>query len=234
MAKDRKYNYPKGYIDKRTGKAKKGFMDPKQGARIFVKGNLDEIRKGNIPLESLTRREKAVYRGLTSNTAQNTYYYKGKQYYDPTGAVRAELNQDPTTAGQRNLTNLLTQQDFEDIFNKFIAPGKKLDFFNVTQKEIVDGKKLPYRTKGATNLDLSSRLAKMMRRGYEIMVDGKKGKDALEALRSFEMQSIDKALEGRKNGNVQIFYKGAKINPKTKKIEIDTSEADVVDFDNTI
>lgn len=236
MAKrqDRKYNYPKGYIDKRTGKAKKGFMNPTQGARIFVKGNLDEIKKGNIPYTSLTAREKAVFNGLMNPTAQNTYYFKGKQFYDPTGAVRAELNQDPATAGQRNLTNLLTDQDFKEIFNKFISPGKKSELFNLTQKEVVDGKIMPYRTKGATNLDLMSRLKRLLGRGYEISVDGKTGKEALEALRTFEMKTIDEKLKGQKNGNVQIFYKGAKYNPVTKKIEINTEDAEAVNFDDTI
>lgn len=233
MAKDRKYNYPKGYIDKRTGKAKRGFMDPKQGARIYVKGNLDAIRSGQIPYDSLTTREKAVYRGTQNKTFENIYTFKGKQYYDPTGAVRAELNQDPTTAGKRNLTNLLTNQDFNEIFNKFIAPGKKNDLFNITQKEIVDGKIMPYRTKGATNLDLASRLARMINRGYTVNVDGKEGKEALEILRTFEMRSIDEALKGKQNGNVQIFYKGAKYNPKTKEIEIKTQEAETVNFDDT-
>jgi hypothetical protein len=236
MAKrqDRKYNYPKGYIDKKTGKAKRGFMSPTQGARIFVKGNVDEIKKGNIPYSSLTAREKAVFNGLTNPSSQNTFYYKGKQFYDPTGAVRAELNQDPATEGKRNLTNLLSDQDFKEIFNKFISPGKKSDLFNLTQKEIVDGKALPYRTKGATNLDLASRLKRLIQRGYGVNVDGKTGKEALEALRTFEMRSIDDALKGKKNGNVQIFYKGAKFNPVTKQIEINTDDAETVNFDDTV
>lgn len=233
MRKDRRYHYPKGYKDPKTGKSKTGFIDAKQGARIFVKSKIDEIQKGKIPYESLTKREKLVFKGLTSPARQNTYYYQGKQYYDPTGAVRAELQQDPKTAGKTNLTNLLTKQDFKEIFNKFNAPGKKDELFNITQKLVENGKKMPYRTKGATNLDMTSRLKKMIAKGYKVSVDGKTGKDALEALRTFEMKSIDDALKGRQNGNVQIFYKGAKMNPVTREIEINTKDAETVDFDNS-
>jgi hypothetical protein len=34
--RDRRYHYPKGFIDKRTGKPKTGFMKTEKGARLFV------------------------------------------------------------------------------------------------------------------------------------------------------------------------------------------------------
>jgi hypothetical protein len=73
----------------------------------------------------------------------------------------------------------------------------------------------------------------MLKRGYDIEVDGKKGKQALEALRNFEMKEIDKALKGKKNGNIQIFYKGLKINPFDKKIKLSTSDSETRNFDDT-
>lgn len=231
--KDRKYNYPKGYIDKRTGKPKTGFMDVKTGARNFVKGNLDAIRRKELPFENLTAREKAVYRALVSPVRQNIIYYDKKQYYDPTGTIRSLLDQDPDTAGKKNLTNLLTEREFKQLVNRVLQPATKNDLMNISQKRVVDGKKMDYLTKGASNLDMASRLNRLLKRGYQIEVDGKKGKQALEALRKFEMKAIDKKLKGKKNGNVQIFYKSFKLNPFQKKIKLNTKETDIRDFDDT-
>jgi hypothetical protein len=231
--KDRKYNWPKGYVDKRSGKAKTGFMNAKKGAQLYIKQNLDAIRRKEIPLDNLTTREKAIYRALVSPTQQNRFYFEGKQYYDPTGVVRSILDQDPDTAGKKNLTNLLTQREFQQLANKFIQPAGKQDLLNISQKRIVEGKKMNYLTKGASNLDMAARLMRMLKRGYDIEVDGKKGKQALEALRNFEMKEIDKALKGKKNGNIQIFYKGLKINPFDKKIKLSTSDSETRNFDDT-
>jgi len=230
---DRKYHYPKGYVNPKTGKPKTGFMTAKQGARNFVKANLEAIRKKELPLDNLTAREKAIYRGIVSNTRSNIVYYSGKQYYDPTGTLRSILDQDPDTFGKKNLTNLLMESEFKQLANKFLQPAGKSDLMNITQRKIVEGKKLNYITKQASNLDMSSRLAKLLKRGYEIEIDGKKGKQALEVLRSFEMKEIDTALKGKKNGNVQIFYKGLKINPFKKKIKLNTDEAETRNFDDT-
>lgn len=231
--KDRLYHYPKGYIDPKTGKKKTGFMDRKSGARTYVRSNLEAIKKKELPFDSLTAREKAVYRGLVSNTSKNTVYYNGKQYYDPTGKLRSVLDQDPATAGKRNLTNLLMEYEFRQIADRFLQPAGKNDLMNITQRKIVDGKKLDYITRTATNLDMISRLTRLIKKGYELNVNGKKGMKALEALRKFEQKEIDKALKGKKNGNVQIFYKGLKINPFDKKIKISTKDAETRNFDDT-
>ena len=68
---DRKYNYPKGFT--KYGKAKTGFMPAAQGARTFVTNNFDKIKSGSIPFDSLTQREKRVYRGKNNPTFENLY-----------------------------------------------------------------------------------------------------------------------------------------------------------------
>ena len=83
---DRKYNYPKGYTER--GKKKTGFMQSKLGAKLFVEANLEKIKKGLLPFDSLTTREKRIYRGKTSNTLQNTYRFGKDTFYDPTGTIR--------------------------------------------------------------------------------------------------------------------------------------------------
>jgi hypothetical protein len=56
---DRKYNYPKGYTER--GKKKTGFMNSKLGAKLFVEANLEKIKKGTLPFDSLTTREKRIF-----------------------------------------------------------------------------------------------------------------------------------------------------------------------------
>ena len=119
---DRKYNYPKGYTER--GKKKTGFMNSKLGAKLFVEANLDKIKKGTIPYDSLTTREKRVFRGKTSNTLENTYRFGKETFYDPTGVLRKALDNDPKLKGKRDLTNLLPKQAFKEYFDQRINPTK--------------------------------------------------------------------------------------------------------------
>ena len=236
MAKKR-YHYPKGYIDKKTGKAKSGFMPEKQGARVYVKGNIDNIKAGNIPYSSLSKREKAIYRALVSPVKENTFYFKGQQIYDPTGYLRNTLDNFPATQGKNNLNNLIDPKFWNELTSGNIAPAQKLDLFNISQKRIDDGTKIPYYTKQGTNLDVTGRLSRYINKGWDISVNGKKGKQALEELRKFEQKKIQEKFEqsGMKNGNIQIYYKDIKFNPKKKKIQIkaDDENTETTDFTNT-
>ena len=101
---DRKYNYPKGFT--KYGKAKTGFMPSAQGAKVFVNNNFEQIKKGTIPFDSLTQREKRVYRGKNNKTFENLYTYQGKTYYDPTRTLRVQLDNVTTIPkGTRDLSN---------------------------------------------------------------------------------------------------------------------------------
>lgn len=237
MAKRKYYHYPKGYIDKKTGKPKTGFMSKKDGALIYVKGNIDNIKSGNIPYQSLSRQEKAIYRAAVSPVRQNTFYYKGKQLYDPTGYLRQVIDSFPATKGRNNLNNLIDPKFWKTLTEGDIRPAQKMDLFNISQKRIKEGKKQKYYTREGTNLDIISRLNRYVQKGYNVEVNGKKGKQALEELRRFEADQIQKKLQqsGQKNGNIQIFYQDISFNPATKEIKIkaDENSTQTTDFTNT-
>jgi hypothetical protein len=232
--KDRRYQYPKGYIDKRTGKAKTGFMSAKQGARVYVKGNLEAIKRGDIPYESLTTREKQVFKGFTNPSQQNTFYFEKERIYDPSGTLRKILDQNPVTEGRKKLDNLITPQMAKTLFEgQLPAQAEKVDTWNLSQKRFKDGKKIPYITRQGDNLDVISRLSRYFKRGYKIKVDGSEGKDALEKLRKFEQREIQKALKDKKSGNVQVWYQDITFNPADNEIIVDTDNVEIQDFDDT-
>lgn len=230
---DRKYNYPKGFVDKRTGKAKRGFMPATKGAKIFVKGNFDDIRRGNIPFDSLTQREKSVYRYLVSDRNQNTFNFEGKRFYDPSGLIRQRLNQIPRLKDVTNLTNVLSKNQFESLFNVFNSPTKTKENLNTTLFEFTKGdKRGKYRTNTGNLLDIITNLKKLERQGYEISIDDIKGKAGIIQLKDFESDKIEKFLDKAKPGEqvkVELIYK-VDINPFTKQVRINTNETQVFEF----
>jgi len=234
MAKDRRYQYPKGYIDKRTGKAKTGFMPSKKGARVYVKGNLEAIKRGDIPYESLTTREKQVFKGFTNPSQKNTFYFQGQRVYDPSGALRKILDTDPITQGKQKLDNLITPDFAKTLFQSQLpSQAKKIDNWNVSQKIFKGGKKLNYITRQGDNLDVIARLNRFLKQGYKIKVNDQQGKAALEFLRKFENKKIQEKLKDRKSGNVQVWYQEIRFNPDKKEISLDTKKTEVIDFDDT-
>jgi hypothetical protein len=170
--KDRKYNYPKGFT--KYGKAKTGFMPAAQGARTFVTNNFEKIKSGSIPFDSLTQREKRVYRGKNNPTFENLYTYQGKSYYDPTRTLRKILDNDitnPELKGKRDLTNFLSPENFKDIFNQRYNPTKYADGSNSSFYDFIkDSKKEFYRDQSGTLLDVVTRLNKVKRSGRNIRV----------------------------------------------------------------
>ena len=233
--RDRRYHYPKGFIDKRTGKPKTGFMKTSQGARLFVERNLKEITKGKVQFENLTPREKQVYKALTSDRAVNTFKYDGKNYYDPTGIIRNTLNKTKIPQGTKDLSNFLSKKQFRNLFEiPFKSPqAQKNEKLNTTLFEFVKGdKQQKYRSNKGNLLDVSSLLKKFEKKGYAISVDGQSGRDAVLFLKKFEEQQLQKFLDKYKKGDkikVEILH-NVKINPETKEIRIDTDETDVFEY----
>jgi hypothetical protein len=169
---DRKYNYPKGFT--KYGKSKTGFMPASQGAKVFVTNNFDKIKSGTIPFDSLTQREKRVYRGKNNPTFENLYTYQGKSYYDPTRTLRKILDNDitnPELKGKRDLTNFLSPESFKDIFNQRLNPTKYADGSNSSFYDFIkDSKKEFYRDQSGTLLDVVTRLNKVKKSGRNIRV----------------------------------------------------------------
>jgi len=201
---DRKYNYPKGFT--KYGKSKTGFMPAAQGAKVFVTNNFDQIKKGTIPFDSLTQREKRVYRGKNNPTFENLYRYGDKSYYDPTRSLRKILDNNPELKGKRDLTNFLKPEDFKNLFDQRLNPTKYADGTNSSFYDFKKGdKKQFYRDESGTLLDIVTKLNKIKRSGRNIRVidtDGKiyTGTQAIDTMREFESDQLKKAIEAAKEG----------------------------------
>lgn len=241
--KKRLYFYPKGFIDKKTGKKKTGFRPSKEGAKSFVKANFDDIRKGNLPYDNLTAQEKRIYRGLNNRSFENIYTFQGKRYYDPTGALRFALDNDPNLRGKRNLTNLLSEKDFRSFFDQNQTTTRKIqEALNTSFYEFEKGsKKQYYRDKAGTLLDMVSRLKQFEKQGFYVEAIDKNGNiligaDAIAYLRTYESDALQKAQAKAKPGEqvkLQVVYDEIKINPYRKTILIDTRKAQINDLAET-
>ena len=251
---DRKYNYPKGYTER--GQKKTGFVNSKLGAKLFVEANLEKIKKGTLPFDSLTTREKRIFRGKTSNTLQNTYRFGKDTFYDPTGVLRKILDNNPVLKGKRDLTNLLPKKDFKEFFNQRINPvppkAKKGEVtkkdrdkwlqFSSTYYDFNQGeKKQFYRDESGSLMDIVSKLQKSRQQGREIRVIDKKGKistgvKAIEMIRAFEAQELKKATAEANPGEniqLQIIYLSTDWNPYTNTVTYNLNNVQVNNLNNT-
>jgi len=237
---DRKYNYPKGFT--KYGKAKTGFMPAAQGAKVFVTNNFDKIKSGSIPFDSLTQREKRVYRGKNNPTFENLYKYGDKTYYDPTRSLRKILDNDPNLKGKRDLTNFLKPDDFKNLFDQRLNPTKYADGTNSTLFDFKKGdKKGFYRDESGTLLDIVTKLNKIKRSGRNIRVidtDGKiyLGSQAIDVMREFESTKLLDAMKGAKDGDriqLQIVYLSTDYNPFTNTVTYNLNNVQVNDLNNT-
>ena len=237
---DRKYNYPKGFT--KYGKSKTGFMPAAQGARTFVTNNFDKIKSGSIPFDSLTQREKRVYRGKNNPTFENLYKYGDKTYYDPTRTLRKSLDNDPALKGKRDLTNLLKPEDFKNLFDQRLNPTKYADGTNSSFYDFKKGdKKQFYRDESGTLLDIVTKLNKIKRSGRNIRVidtDGKiyTGTQAIDTMRQYESDQLQKAIEAAKEGQqiqLQIVYLSTDYNPFTNTVTYNLNNVQVNNLKDT-
>jgi len=237
---DRKYNYPKGFT--KYGKSKTGFMPAAQGARTFVTNNFDKIKSGAIPFDSLTQREKRVYRGKNNPTFENLYRYGDKSYYDPTRSLRKILDNNPELKGKRDLTNFLKPEDFKNLFDQRLNPTKYADGTNSSFYDFKKGdKKQFYRDESGTLLDIVTKLNKIKRSGRNIRVidtDGKiyTGTQAIDTMRQFESDQLQKAIETAKDGQqiqLQIVYLSTDYNPFTNTVTYNLNNVQVNNLKDT-
>jgi hypothetical protein len=237
---DRKYNYPKGFT--KYGKSKTGFMPAAQGARTFVTNNFEKIKSGSIPFDSLTQREKRVYRGKNNPTFENLYKYGDKTYYDPTRTLRKSLDNDPALKGKRDLTNLLNPEDFKNLFDQRLNPTKYADGTNSTFFDFKKGdKKKFYRDESGTLLDIVTKLNKIKRSGRNIRVIDTKGVihlgvKAIDVMRKFESDKLLEFMNAAKDGDriqLQIVYLSTDYNPFTNTVTYNLNNVQVNDLNNT-
>jgi len=237
---DRKYNYPKGFT--KYGKSKTGFMPAAQGAKVFVTNNFDQIKKGTIPFDSLTQREKRVYRGKNNPTFENLYRYGDKSYYDPTRSLRKILDNNPELKGKRDLTNFLKPEDFKNLFDQRLNPTKYADGTNSSFYDFKKGdKKQFYRDESGTLLDIVTKLNKIKRSGRNIRVidtDGKiyTGTQAIDTMRQYESDQLQKAIDAAKEGQqiqLQIVYLSTDYNPFTNTVTYNLNNVQVNNLKDT-
>jgi hypothetical protein len=238
--KDRKYNYPKGFT--KYGKSKTGFMPSAQGAKLFVTDNFDKIKSGSIPFDSLTQREKRVYRGKNNPTFENLYRYGDKSYYDPTRSLRKILDNNPELKGKKDLTNFLKPEDFKNLFDQRLNPTKYADGTNSSFYDFKKGdKKQFYRDESGTLLDIVTKLNKIKRSGRNIRVidtDGKiyTGTQAIDTMRQYESDQLQKAIEAAKEGQqiqLQIVYLSTDYNPFTNTVTYNLNNVQVNNLKDT-
>ena len=237
---DRKYNYPKGFT--KYGKSKTGFMPAAQGARTFVTNNFDKIKSGSIPFDSLTQREKRVYRGKNNPTFEILYKYGDKTYYDPTRTLRKSLDNDPALQGKRDLTNLLKPEDFKNLFDQRLNPTKYADGTNSTFFNFKKGdKKQFYRDESGTLLDIVTKLNKIKKSGRNIRVIDTKGVihlgvKAIDVMRKFESDKLLEVTETAKEGQqiqLQIVYLSTDYNPFTNTVTYNLNNVQVNNLKDT-
>jgi hypothetical protein len=237
---DRKYNYPKGFT--KYGKSKTGFMPAAQGAKVFVTNNFDQIKKGVIPFDSLTQREKRVYRGKNNPTFENLYRYGDKTYYDPTRTLRKSLDNDPALKGKRDLTNLLKPEDFKNLFDQRLNPTKYADGTNSTFFDFKKGdKKQFYRDESGTLLDIVTKLNKIKKSGRNIRVIDTKGVihlgvKAIDVMRKFESDKLLEVTDAAKEGQqiqLQIVYLSTDYNPFTNTVTYNLNNVQVNNLKDT-
>jgi hypothetical protein len=238
--KDRKYNYPKGFT--KYGKSKTGFMPSAQGAKLFVTDNFDKIKSGSIPFDSLTQREKRVYRGKNNPTFDNLYRYGDKSYYDPTRSLRKILDNNPELKGKRDLTNFLKPEDFKNLFDQRLNPTKYADGTNSSFYDFKKGdKKQFYRDESGTLLDIVTKLNKIKKSGRNIRVidtDGKiyTGTQAIDTMRQYESDQLEKAIQAAKEGQqiqLQIVYLSTDYNPFTNTVTYNLNNVQVNNLKDT-
>jgi hypothetical protein len=238
--KDRKYNYPKGFT--KYGKSKTGFMPSAQGAKLFVTDNFDKIKSGSIPFDSLTQREKRVYRGKNNPTFENLYRYGDKSYYDPTRSLRKILDNNPELKGKKDLTNFLKPEDFKNLFDQRLNPTKYADGTNSSFYDFKKGdKKQFYRDESGTLLDIVTKLNKIKKSGRNIRVidtDGKiyTGTQAIDTMRQYESDQLQKAIQAAKEGQqiqLQIVYLSTDYNPFTNTVTYNLNNVQVNNLKDT-
>jgi hypothetical protein len=238
--KDRKYNYPKGFT--KYGKSKTGFMPSAQGAKLFVTDNFDKIKSGSIPFDSLTQREKRVYRGKNNPTFENLYRYGDKSYYDPTRSLRKILDNNPELKGKKDLTNFLKPEDFMNLFDQRLNPTKYADGTNSSFYDFKKGdKKQFYRDESGTLLDIVTKLNKIKKSGRNIRVidtDGKiyTGTQAIDTMRQYESDQLQKAIQAAKEGQqiqLQIVYLSTDYNPFTNTVTYNLNNVQVNNLKDT-
>lgn len=198
-------------------------LSEKDGARLFTKENLKQIRGGSIPLDTLTSKEQKSYKA--QNRASKLWRYKGKILPNPFGILDASFS-GRTEAGSRELSNIIDIERLEQ-FYKVALIGSESTFL----KRDADGNLDYYKSNITGHIaDVISMLQGKTYQGYTLTVIDEEGNEldkneGLEAMREFEARYAEQLTD--KDAGISFDYY-IKINAATKQIIVYLSRTKVL------
>jgi hypothetical protein len=191
-----------------------------RGARQWVRENRD-----SVTTSQLSPREQRSFRA--SQRASQQFRFEGRFIPNPFGIFNRFLvaaNLPPET---RDLSNLFNQEQLNRVLNNQYT--QDLSTFRNYAQNIFE----TYTTRSGDLLDSYEQINRYVRNGYNFFFvwNGQTytGRQALEALRNFEQQEQQSALETRGDAleNVQFNHR-IRLNPQTRTIEIYADETEII------
>jgi hypothetical protein len=191
-----------------------------RGARQWVRENRD-----SVTTSQLSPREQRSFRA--SQRASQQFRFEGRFIPNPFGIFNRFLVASNLPPETRDLSNLFNQEQLNRVLNNQYT--QDLSTFRNYAQNIFE----TYTTRSGDLLDSYEQINRYVRNGYNFFFvrDGQTytGRQALEALRNFEQQEQQSALETRGDAleNVQFNHR-IRLNPQTRTIEIYADETEII------
>lgn len=191
-----------------------------RGARQWVRENRD-----SVTTNQLTPREQRSFNA--GARAANQFRFEGRFIPNPFGIFNRFLVASNLPANTRDLSRLFSREQLMRVLNNEYT--QDLQTFRNYAQNIFE----TYTTRSGDLLDSYSEINRYVRNGYNFIFvrDGQTytGRQALEALRNFEQQEQQRALETRGDAleNVQFNHR-IRLNPQTRTIEIYADETEII------
>lgn len=191
-----------------------------RGARQWVRENRDSV----TPTQLTPREQRSFNAGAR---AANQFRFEGRFVPNPFGIFNRFLVASNLPANTRDLSRLFNQEQLTRVLNNQYT--QDLNTFRNYARNIFES----YTTRSGDLLDSYEQINRYVRNGYNFFFvrDGQTytGRQALEALRNFEQQEQQRALETRGDAleNVQFNHR-IRLNPQTRTIEIYADETEII------
>lgn len=191
-----------------------------RGARQWVRENRDSVTPNQ-----LTQREQRSFNA--GARAANQFRFEGRFIPNPFGIFNRFLVASNLPANTRDLSRLFNREQLTRVLNNEYT--QDLNTFRNYARNIFE----TYTTRSGDLLDSYEQINRYVRNGYNFFFvrDGQTytGRQALEALRNFEQQEQQQALETRGDAleNVQFNHR-IRLNPQTRTIEIYADETEII------
>jgi hypothetical protein len=191
-----------------------------RGARQWVRENRDSV----TPTQLTPREQRSFNAGAR---ASNQFRFEGRFIPNPFGIFNRFLVASNLPANTRDLSRLFNREQLTRVLNNQYT--QDLNTFRNYARNIFES----YTTRSGDLLDSYEQINRYVRNGYNFFFvrDGQTytGRQALEALRNFEQQEQQQALETRGDAleNVQFNHR-IRLNPQTRTIEIYADETEII------